>query len=86
MNSVRCPFSAALTTFSLVSDVNTPFMTKLGLLLAAAPLSISIPLLAPVPLYPKCKFLTSTLPPFARTAPYLNPVIETLSSITVAPS
>ena len=86
VKSVRFPFSAGRTTFSVSSDVSVPFIVKVGLFVAAAPLSISIPLFLSVPLYPKCKSLTSTFPPFTRTPPYLNPIIETLSNITVAPS
>ena len=86
VKSVRCPFPAGRTTFSALSEVNVPFIVNVGLFVAAAPLSISMPLFSPVPFVPKCKSLTSTLPPFTRTPPYLNPVIETLSNITVAPS
>ena len=50
VNSVRWPLSATRTTFSLVSDVKVPFITNVGWFVAAAPLSISIPLFASVPL------------------------------------
>ena len=86
VNSVRCPFSAARTTFSFDSVVSVPFITNVGLLVAEAPLSISIPLFSLVPLIPKCTFFTSRLPPLTRTPPYLNPEIETLSKIILAPS
>ena len=86
VKSVRYPLSATRTTFSLDSDVKEPLITNVGLFVADAPLSISIPLLALVPLNPRCKSITSTLPPLANTPPYLKPVIDTLFNITVAPS
>ena len=86
VNSVRLPFVAGRTTFSFTSDVNVPFIVSVGLFVADAPLSISIPLFVSVPLNPKCKSITSTLPPFTRTPPYLKPTIETLFNTTVAPS
>ena len=69
-----------------LSDEQKETIVQVGLFVADAPLSISIPLFASVPLYPKYKSLTSTLPPLTRTPPYLNPVIDTSSNITVAPS
>ena len=50
VNSVRFPFVAGRTTFSVESDVKVPFIVSVGLFVADGPLSISIPLFAPVPL------------------------------------